>query len=113
MRRRAVEIEVVLLDVLAMIAFAAGEAEEAFFENWIAMVPHGDRETDALVAIADPRESILVPAVRARAGMVVREIVPGGSARAVVLAHAAPGAFTDVRAPTLPMFRPLPLLLQP
>jgi hypothetical protein len=39
MGRSAVEIEVLFLDVFAVVAFIPGEAEEALFENGIAAVP--------------------------------------------------------------------------
>src|SRR5258708_2622137 len=45
-RGRAVEVEVVLLDVLAVIALAVGEAEQALFEDGIAPVPQRDREAE-------------------------------------------------------------------
>ena len=47
MRRRAVEIEVVLLDVLAVIAFAVGQSEQALFQDRVASVPQCEREAQA------------------------------------------------------------------
>ena len=44
-----------LLDVFAVIALFAGQAEEAFFEDGIAAVPESQGETDQLVAVADAR----------------------------------------------------------
>ena len=52
-----------------------------------------------------PGHAVLVPAVRARAGVVVREVVPGVAALRVVLAHGAPGALAQVRAPLVPGVR--------
>src|SRR5215471_4773650 len=103
MRRRAVEIVVVLLHVFAVIAFAAGQPEKALFEDGIASVPQGDGKADLLLAVADAGEPVLVPSVGARARMVVRKVVPGFALRAVVLAHGAPGALAQVRAPLLPV----------
>ena len=65
MRRRVVEIEVVLLHVLAMIAFVCVEAEHALFENGIARVPKGQREAQILMAIADAGDAVLIPPVSA------------------------------------------------
>src|SRR6188474_559528 len=53
--------------------------------------------------IADASEAILIPSVRARPSMVVREVAPRIAARTVVFAHAAPRAFAEVRSPPLPM----------
>ncbi len=64
-RRRAVDVEVVLLDVLAVIAFAVGEAEQPLLENRIALVPEGEREAELLLVVADTAESVLAPAIRA------------------------------------------------
>src|SRR5438477_562924 len=47
-------------------------------------------------------DAVLAPAVRTRARMIVREVVPGGAAGAVVLAHRAPRALADVRSPCAP-----------
>ena len=49
-----------------------------------------------------PREPVLVPAVGARARVVVGEVVPGVAVGAVVLAHGAPRALGEVRAPAPP-----------
>ncbi len=101
--RRAVEVEVVLLDVLAVIALGAGQAEQAFLEDRVASVPQRDGEADDLVTVADAREPVLVPAVRPGAGVLVREVVPGVAVGAVVLAHGAPRALAEVRSPALPV----------
>src|SRR5512147_2391509 len=101
MRRRRVEVEVVLLHVLAVVALVAGEAEEALLEDRVAAVPHRQREADELVAVADAGDAVLAPAIGARAGVVVREELPGVAPGAVVLAHRAPGAVADVRPPAL------------
>src|SRR6185312_13208594 len=51
----------------------------------------------------EARETVLPPAVCARAGVVVREVLPRRSPGAVVLAHGAPLALADVRAPLVPV----------
>ena len=45
-RRRRVEVEVVFLHVLAVIALVAGQAEDPFFQDGIALVPQRQGETD-------------------------------------------------------------------
>jgi len=44
-----VEVEVVLLDVLAVVALVAGDAEQALLEDGVAAVPEGQREAEPLV----------------------------------------------------------------
>src|SRR5438105_2590157 len=110
--RRAVDVEVVLLHVLAVIAFAAGQTEQALLQNRIAPVPERQREADSLMAVADAGQPGFVPPVRARSRVIVREVVPRRPARAVVLADAAPGAVAEVRSPTLPVLRALAVFLE-
>ena len=42
------------------------------------------------MAIGDAADAVFAPAVRAAAGVIVRQIFPGVTVRAVVLAHRAP-----------------------
>ena len=65
MCRCTVEIKVILLYVLSMIAFAAGESKDALLENRIALVPERQGKTDLLVSIADAGDSVFVPAISA------------------------------------------------
>ena len=112
-RRRAVQVAVELLARPRRGCPPAGQAEEALLENRVAAVPQRQREADALVPVRDAREAVLVPAVGARSGVVVREVVPGGAAGAVVLAHRAPGPLAQVRSPALPVLLLEPRLLEP
>jgi len=102
---RAVQVEVAFLDVFAVIALIAGEAEEALFQEGVFAVPEGEGETDLLMAVADAGNAVFVPAIGARAGGVVRDGLPGRAIRAVILAHGSPGSFAEVRAPALPVRR--------
>ena len=103
--RRGVEVPPVFLGVLAVIALAVAQAEDALFQERVATVPERQRETQPLIDVADAGESVLVPAVGARAGMIVREVVPGIALGAVVLAHRAPRPFAQVGAERLPVTR--------
>jgi hypothetical protein len=113
MRRRGVEIEVVLLHILAVIPFVSVESEEALLENWIAAIPECQTEADKLMAIADSGDAILSPAISPRARMVVWEIFPGGAARAVVFANSSPLPLGQIRTPALPIFFPGARLVEP
>ena len=104
--RRVVEIEEVLLDVLAVIALAVRQAEHPFLQNRIAFVPQRHAEAEVLFAVAEPREAVFVPAIRAAARVVVREVLPRVAVGAVVLPHGAPGAIAHVGAPALPVGLP-------
>ena len=104
-RRRAVEVEPVLLDVLAVVALAVGEAEHPLLEDRVGAVPQRQRQAQPLALVADPGDPVLAPAVGARARLVVGEVVPGVAVLAVVLAHRAPLALAQVRTPRLPRHR--------
>ena len=101
-RRRAIDVKVVLLDVLAVIALAVGQPEQALFQDGIATVPEGEREAQLLLVVGDSGNSVFAPTIGARAGLVVGKIVPGVAVVAVVLAHGAPLPLAEVRTPFLP-----------
>ena len=92
-RRRAVEVEVIFLHVLAVVAFVTCEAENALFENRVTLVPQRDSKAEELSAVADASEAIFIPAVCARAGLIVREVFPCVAMGTVIFANRAPGSF--------------------
>src|SRR5262245_10354422 len=47
-------------------------------------------------------ETVLAPVIRTGARLIVAEVVPGITGVAVVLAHGAPLALAEIRAPALP-----------
>ena len=100
--RGGVEIVVELLHVLAVVALAVGEAEQALLQDRVLAVPQGERQAQALLVVGDAGDAVLAPAVGAGAGVVVREVVPGIAVRAVVLAHRAPLPLAEIRAPEAP-----------
>src|SRR4029453_8996237 len=63
MRRRRIEIEVVLLDVLAVVTLTVCEAEQPFLEDGIFAIPKGEREAQQLPLVGNARETILAPAI--------------------------------------------------
>ena len=102
MRGGGIQIEVMLLDVLAVIALRIGQSEQALLQNRIAPVPQCQRQAHALFGIRESRDAVLAPAIGAAARVIVREVFPGGAARAVILADGAPLAFAQIRTPVLP-----------
>src|SRR5271157_1171463 len=85
-----------------MIAFVAREAEDPLLQDRISTIPERKCETHSLLKVTDSRETVLAPTVGARSRMVVREVLPGRTVRAVVFPHCAPGALAHVRAEPLP-----------
>ena len=104
--RRGVEVEVVLLDVFAVVALGPREAEEPLLQDGVPPIPEREGEAEALVVVRDPQEAVLTPAVRARAGVVVREVVPRRPVGRVVLADGAPLALGQIRPPAPPVGSP-------
>ena len=103
-----VQVEVILLHVLAVIALRAGEAEHPLLDDRVLAIPQRKRETQLLMVVANPGDTVLAPTVRTRARMVVREVVPCATIGAVILAHRAPLPFaqgTGPRAATGPFPR--------
>src|SRR5258706_2083379 len=102
MARHRVEMEVALLDVLAVVRLARHEAEEALLEDGILPVPERQRPAEDLVAVAEAGDAVLAPSEGLRSGQIVREVRPGIATGAVVLAHRPPGAVGEVRPPLAP-----------
>src|SRR6266851_4131869 len=84
MSRRVVEIEVILLDVFTVVAFARRQSEKALLEDRIATVPECRRKHQELIAIADHRDAVLAPAIGFAARQVVRQKIPSVAVRAIV-----------------------------
>src|ERR1700730_17504235 len=55
-----------------------------------------------LSEIADAADAVLAPAISAGTGVLVREIIPRVSVRAVILAYRSPGTLAQIRAPKVP-----------
>src|SRR5688500_2675150 len=113
MRRRRIEVEVVLLDVLAVIPFAVRQTEQPFLQDRVLAVPERQRKAQLLLVIGDAGQAVLAPAVGARARLVVREVVPRVADGAVVLANGAPLPLAQVRPPPLPRDAAFVLFVQP
>ncbi|MNK95740.1 hypothetical protein D3C87_1159890 [compost metagenome] len=101
-RGSRVEVEVVFLHVLAMVAFAVGQAEGALFQNRIAPVPQRQRKAQQLVVIADATQAVLAPAVSARPRLIMGEVIPGVAVVAVVFPDRPPLPLAQVRPPFFP-----------
>ena len=106
MRRRAVEMVVHLLDVLAVVALAVGQAEQPLLEDRVPLVPQSEPETPVQPFVGPAGQAVLSPAVGPAAGVVVRECVPRVTVGAVILAHRAPLPVADIRAPASPSLAP-------
>src|SRR5438552_2900121 len=103
MGRRGVQVVVVLLHVLAVVPLGTGEAEQPLLEDGVASVPQRQREAQPPLAVAHAEQPVLPPAVRPAARVVVRKRVPRRAVLGIVLAHGAPLALREVRAPALPV----------
>jgi hypothetical protein len=57
-----------------------------------------------LTQLGNTCDSILIPPINTGPRVIVWEVLPGVSVRAVILANRSPGALAKVRSPTLPMF---------
>ena len=110
--RRRIKVVIVFLGVFAVIALAAGQAENALLEDGVATVPKGESEADQLVFVRDSGKTVLTPAVGAAARLLVRKGIPRSSVGAVVLAHRAPLPLGEIGTPALPVDLALAVLLK-
>src|SRR5688572_24525087 len=102
-RRRGIDVVVELLHVLAVVAFGTSEPEQPLLQDRILLVPERDRKADPRLTVAEAEHTVFTPTVGAAAHVDVREVVPAVTVLRVVLAHGAPLAFGEVRAPALPV----------
>src|SRR5215472_391284 len=108
-----VQIVVIFLHILAVIALASGESEQALLQNRIPTIPKSKRQRDELVTITNARKAVLAPAICPGSGMIMGEIIPCRAARAVVFPHRAPLSFAKVGSPPLPVDSSLPRFFEP
>ena len=66
MGRRGIQVEVVLLEVLAVIALAVGQPERALFEDGVLPIPECEGKAEPLPVVGDAGQAVLAPVVRAR-----------------------------------------------
>src|SRR5215510_985096 len=105
MRRRAIDIEVVLFNVFTVIAFTSGETKQPLLENGIFSIPQGERKADQLMPVGNTGDAVFIPAVCSRPGVIMRQIVSCRAVSAVILADCSPCALAEIGAPTLPVHR--------
>lgn len=100
--RRVVDMHPPLLGILAMVPLPGGDAEQTLLEMRISTVPKGRGEAEDLVAVGEPGDPVLPPAIGLGPGVVVGEIVPGIAVAGVVLPDGPPGTVGEVRPPPAP-----------
>jgi hypothetical protein len=79
-----------------VIGLATGEAERPLLQYRVAPVPQRERQAQPLLDVAEPGKPVLTPPIGARACVIMREIAPGVTVGAVVLADCAPRSFSEV-----------------
>jgi hypothetical protein len=113
MGRGAVQVKVVLFDVLAVVAFTVGQAEAALLENGILAIPERQGEAELLLVVGEAGDAVFPPAVGPGAGLVMGEEVPGIAVVALILPHRTPLALAQVWAPLFPRRFAVSTLFQP
>src|SRR5262249_38160978 len=102
MRRRRVEVVVILLHVFAVIPLRIGQPKEPLFDDGVFAVPQRNGETQELAIVAESRDAVFPTAVAATPSLVVREVAPRVARTAVILATRPPLPLAEVRAPRPP-----------
>src|SRR2546430_6712967 len=65
-------------------------------------MPEGPGEAEPLLVVGNSCQTIFAPAISTRTRLVMRQIVPGITVRAIILAHRAPLPVGEVRTPQVP-----------
>jgi hypothetical protein len=102
-RRRAIEVVVALLHVLAVVPLMSREPEQSLLEDRISAVPEREGEAESALAVGDSEKPVFSPSVRATAGHVMGEALPNLARGRVILAHRTPLPLGEVRSPALPI----------
>ena len=102
MGRRAVEIEIIFFNILAVIALGIGQTEQPLLKDRVLAVRQGEGKTQPLVVIADSSEAVLAPVIGAGTSFFMSEVVPRIAVLAVILADRAPLSLAEVRSSLLP-----------
>jgi hypothetical protein len=98
----AIQVEVVLLYIFAVIPFAVRQPEETLLENGVLAVPEREGEAKPLLVVRDPGQTVLTPAVGTRTRLVMAEVVPGVTIVTVVFANRPPLSLAKVGSPFFP-----------
>ena len=83
-RWRTVDVKVVLLDILAVVALAVGQAKQALLEDGVSTVPQREGKAQTLLLIANAGNAVLSPVIGPRARLIMVEVVPCVTALTVV-----------------------------
>ena len=102
MCRRAIDIEIVLFDILAVIAFAIGQAEQPLLQDRVGAIPERQCKAKTLLVIADAGQPVLAPAIGAGACLIVAEIVPCRAGGAIILTNRPPLPLAEIGSPAPP-----------
>src|SRR3974390_2710177 len=113
MRRRAIQVEVILLNILPVISLAVAQPEQALLEDRIASVPERHRETKQLAVIGDAGKPVLTPSVSTVLRVIMGEVIPCVAAGTVVFAHRSPLPLTQIGSPLLPRGPSFAVVLEP
>src|SRR6185437_7763734 len=103
MAGHGVEVPPVFLDVLPVVALRAGQPERALLQDGVAPVPQCQPQAQKLVDVGEPGQAVLAPPVGTGTCVVMRQVAPGLTIGAVVLAHRTPLALAHVGPPQVPV----------
>src|SRR6516165_3570782 len=103
MRWRRVEVEVLLFDVLPVVALVAAKSIQPFFQDGVETIPEGQPKANQLMAVAEAADAVFSPTVGSRVRVFKWEIPPRGAVGTVVLPYRSPLTLREVRPPAFPM----------
>ena len=99
---RVVNVEVVVFQIFAVVAFERVHTKEAFLQMAVDTIPECGRKTEKLIAITDASNAVLAPAIGFCASHVVREKGPRIPVGGVVFPDGAPAPVGEIGPPPAP-----------
>jgi hypothetical protein len=76
MRRSAIEVEIIFLDVLAVIALTRREVKSPLFQDRIIAIPKSKAEHQKLIAIADSGQAIFATTISLTSSLIMGKKIP-------------------------------------
>lgn len=100
---RVAKVNVIFLDVLAVIAFGAGQIKQALLQYRAISVPEHQGKAEILVPVGNPGQAVFSPTIRPARCTFTGEILPSAAVWAVVFPDRSPSPLAQIRSSLFPV----------
>src|ERR1019366_3836122 len=103
MRGRRIQMEIIFLNIFAVVSFVTCQSEKPLLQNRIPPIPECHRKTNPLQNVANSSDAVFAPSVGARTRGMVWKIFPRRAIWTVIFADRSPLSSAQIRSPALPV----------